>query len=228
MKADRNSALRVAAVWPVLALAVAAMALSGCRSGGGTGTSAPYRDAERPVQLGPNAAGRRAGGVAAETSAKLPIDEVAVRRAIENYRINKKRAESAYRLVGADLDGDGVPEAIVLFEGDDWCRATGCSMAIFKLGQRGYRPAFRTVRVKPPVMISRTVSSGWRDLIVWTGGAGTAPKRRVLLKYSGSSYPRNAMLEPEVPLGSAIEVQVVIEAKAASADSAQGASGSNR
>lgn len=227
MKADRNSALRAASVWPVLTVLAAAMAVSGCRGSGGSGSNASYRDAERPVPLGPNAAGRGAGDVAAETSAALPLDEVAVRRAVENYRINKKRARSEYRLAGADLDEDGIAEAIVLFEGKDWCAATGCSMAIFKSGPRGFRPAFRTVRVKPPVLVSRTTSSGWRDLVVWTGGAGTAPKRRVLLKYSGSSYPRNAMLEPELPLGSALEVQVVIEAKAAAASSAQGAPGSN-
>ncbi|MCG8558930.1 MAG: hypothetical protein MI824_03940 [Hyphomicrobiales bacterium] len=231
MKADRNSALWSKTVWPGLILAVAAVALSGCRGGGGsgTGTGAPHSAADRPVQLGPNAAGGggAGGGIGVGASAALPLDEAALARAIENYRINKKRARSDYRSAGVDLDGDGVAEAIVLFKGKDWCAANGCSLAIFKSGPRGYRPAFRTVRVKAPVMVSRDASNGWRDLLVWTGGAGTAPKRRVLLRNSGTGYPRNAMLEPEVPLGSAIETQVVIDAASAAASSAQGAPGSN-
>ncbi len=214
MSENPRRSKRPAARRSVLAVSLVLAVLAGCRSGDGAGTGAGASDPTRPVQLG-----RQAGsGATAGSSILRPLDEVAVRRAVENYRINKKRAEGGYESAGADLDGDGVAEAIVLFEGQDWCAKTGCSMTVFKSDQRGFQAAFRTVRVRPPILAARSSSNGWRDLIVWTGGAGTAPKRRVLLKHSGSSYPRNAMLEPEGPLGSAIEVEVVIEAPAAPDD----------
>ncbi len=128
-----------------------------------------------------------------------PLNEPLVRRAIENYRINKKRAEGPYTLVGADLNEDGTPEAVVLFQGKDWCANTGCSLAILQSGPHGYRPISRTVRVKAPVVISTDKTNGWRDLLVSSGGAGTAPLRRVRLRFTGSGYPRNAMLEEEIP-----------------------------
>lgn len=165
--------------------------LAACGGGASRSPATQLTDTSRPVQLG------RGGSQGA--SVLRPLDESVVRRAIENYRINKKRAAGAYKLVGADLNEDGVAEAVVLFEGKDWCAGTGCSLAILQSGPHGYRPISRTVRVKAPVVISTDRSNGWRDLLVSSGGAGTAPLRRVRLRFTGNGYPRNAMLEEEIP-----------------------------
>lgn len=193
----------------VMALALlAAAALSGCR-GSGTGAGSAT-NSNGPLQLdaGPH-------GVAGASSVLVPVDRKLADRDIENYRINKKRAKGPYKLQGVDLDGDGVGEALVLFEGKDWCKSTGCSLAIFKADGRGYKPVFRTVSVKPPVIVTRDENQGWRDLIVTSGG-GRAPTRRVLLRFSGLGYPRNAMLEPEAPTNQPIDGQVAVAAPGAS------------
>jgi hypothetical protein len=173
----------------VLGILAGTVLLPGC--GGTTRSGNPaLAPGSGPVQLG-----RQGGG---DLSVLLQLDEIAVGRSIENYRINKKRAAGPYQLAGADLNEDGTAEAIVLFGGKDWCAKTGCSMAIFRSGPHGYVPISRTVRVKAPVVISRDISNGWRDLFVSTGG-GAAPLRRIRLRFSGSGYARNAMLEEELP-----------------------------
>ncbi|MHA1165306.1 MAG: hypothetical protein ACTSP0_06965 [Alphaproteobacteria bacterium] len=190
------------------AASMLAMILTGCGGGGG-GRSGPSagiaNNPAAPVQIG------RTGGAqtAAGTSVLGPLDETLVRKAIENYRLSKKRAKSAYRIAGADLNGDGIYEAIVLFEGKDWCTKTGCSMAIFQNFSHGFRPISRTVRVKAPVEVADSVTNTYRDILVQTGG-GPAPERRVRLQFSGSDYSRNAMLQPEVPLGTAERTEIAI------------------
>jgi len=168
--------------------------LGGC-GGGSARVEAPIMGTgARPVQLG---AGQRSGRQAA--SVLRPLDEARVRRGIKNYAINKKRSAGSYKLVGADLNEDGIPEAMVLFQGKDWCAKNGCSLAILRSGPHGYEAISRTVRVKPPVVISGERTNGWRDLFVSTGGDGSAPLRRVRLRFASNSYARNAMLEDEIP-----------------------------
>lgn len=182
-----------------------AMLLAAC---GGGGRSTPAANVTAggppPVQLG----GSSTPGGAAQSSVVGPVDEALAKKAIENYRLSKKRAAGPYQLAGVDLNGDGVREAVVLFQGKDWCTKTGCSMAVFQMFQHGFRPISRTVRVKAPVEVTDNVSNSYRDLLVQTGG-GPAPERRVRLQFSGEGYSRNAMLQPEVPLGSVVRTETI-------------------
>ena len=189
----------------------AALLLAGCAGGASRrGPSVQIAgNAAAPVQLG----GPGAAGAATSRSVLGPIDEVRIARAIENYRVSLKRAKGTYKIAGADLNGDGVFEAIVLFQGKDWCTRTGCSMAIFQSFQHGFRPISRTVRVKAPVEIDAAVTNAYRDLLVQTGG-GPAPERRVRLQFSGENYSRNALLQPEVPLGSVVRTEIAIDVAA--------------
>ena len=191
----RKIAARVA-----LALLVS---LAGCKSGPRvSGADGP--DVSQPIAL------RAGGGQSAGSSALIAVNEAQAHRAIENYRINKNRKKGPYQLIGVDLDGDGVGEALVLFGGEDWCTKAGCSLAILKSNERGYEPVFRTVRVKPPVIIARDGNQGWRNLIVMSGGGGGTPPQRVLLRFTGSGYPRNAMQEPVIPSGASVDGEVAI------------------
>lgn len=197
---------------------LAGLGLAACGGGRGAGPQGVASGTPRagPVALTP-APDR-------PSSALMPLDETAVRRAIANYTVNKERERSSYRLAGADLNGDGRAEALVLFEGKDWCAATGCSLAIFSAGDRGYRVAFRIVRVKAPVVVAEASSNGWRHLVVTTGG-GPAPVRRVLLRFGDQGYPRNALLEPELPGRAEVTGEVAIAAGPASAASGSQAAG---
>lgn len=200
-----------------LGIAIAGLAiplLAGCGGGGRPAPSANVTSGgQAPVALG----GASAQNNVARSSVIGPLDDGLARRAIENYRLSKKRASGPYKLAGVDLNGDGVREAVVLFQGKDWCTPTGCSLAVFQKFEHGFRVISRTVRVKAPVEVTDNVSNSYRDLLVQTGG-GPAPERRVRLQFSGEGYSRNAMLQTEVPLGSLVRTETVF-------DSGRGAGG---
>jgi len=190
-----------------MAACLSLMLVSGCGGGGRSGPSASVTpDAQAPVTLG----GSSAQNNTARPSVVGSLDEGLARKAIENYRLSKKRAAGPYLLKGVDLNGNGVSEAVVLFQGKDWCTQTGCSLAVFQKFQHGFRVISRTVRVKPPVEVTDTVTNSYRELLVQTGG-GPAPERRVRLQFSGEGYSRNAMLQKEVPLGSLVRTETVFD-----------------
>ncbi len=172
-----------------VALLAAASLAGGCTTQPTTSGPGEF-PTNRPVTLAPPS------GSAAETRVTLvAVDETELRKAIERYRIKLDRAESPVETAGVDLTGDGVPEALVLFSGPDWCVTTGCSFIVFRQIETGYEAVSRTTRVRGPVKVGPGSNAGWRDLIVKTGG-GAAPIRFVRLGFSGDGYPENALLQP--------------------------------
>jgi hypothetical protein len=159
-------------------------------SGGSEGPATSSLNAPAPVSLTPQR------DAAADAALTAPVNVEELRKAAERYRLTKQRSAGHYDHVGADLNGDGRPEAIVLFAGQDWCVKTGCSLVIFQEEQAGYRPVSHVTRVRPAILVGPDSNFGWRDLIVKTGG-GAAPLRTVRLAFSGKGYPINALLQPE-------------------------------
>jgi len=147
---------------------------------------------------------------------KVALNGGAVAKAVERYRINKRAEPGPYKKVGVDLNGDGQAEALVYLTGEAWCAKTGCTLAIFRNGQFGYRPVATVRRVKLPLRIGSSESQGWRDLIVDTGGAGM-PVQTVALKFSGRGYPGNATTIAPIPTGVPIESVVILDAPPISA-----------
>ena len=174
------------------ALAALAM-LMGCGGGGGIGGPETSLNGQTPLALTPKSTGSTDGGSGVST---VSLKEADLRKAIDRYRIVKRRTESPYDFAGVDLNGDGRPEAVVLFSGRDWCQKTGCSLVVFQEEQFGYRPVSHITSAHAPVRLGPDTSFGWRDLILKTGG-GAAPVRDVRLAFTGKGYPRNALLQPE-------------------------------
>lgn len=164
--------------------------IAGC----GSSSTGPESElsAGAPVALTPKRDPNEAGNNALIAA----VDDAELRKAVERYRISKQRGESYTDTAGVDLNGDGQPEALVLFAGDDWCLETGCSLVVFQKENTGFRPVSHMTRVRPPVMIGPDTNFGWNDLIVSTGG-GPAPIRTVRLGFTGKGYPGNALLQPE-------------------------------
>lgn len=175
----------MAALAGVLALA----SLAGC---GATSAPAGLQQDEAPIALTPRPDNSPSGSAALSGQ----VNDAELRRAVENYGLNRKREPGHYDVAGVDLNGDGKPEAIVMFAGVDWCQRTGCSLVVFQHEDVGYRVVSHMVNVRPTIMVGPESSFGWRDLIVRTGG-GAAPMRTVRLGFSGKGYPQNALLQPE-------------------------------
>lgn len=174
----------------ILGVAMLAMACTGgITTPHGSGATATdfALPTDRPVSL----MKRHAPHVGESVAMGLP--EIEIKRAVDRFRINKGLQESPYQSAGADLDGDGQPEALVFLAGSDWCAPTGCSLLVMKAGDRGYRTVSMTKRVIAPVVIAHTATNGWRDLLAKSGGAGMK-MQTVQLKFTGGGYPPNASI----------------------------------
>lgn len=172
----------------VPALAIALM-LAAC---GASGSQDAALTTQAPIALTPkqDASSGAPGALAGK------LNEPELRKAVERYNLAKQREPGPYDFAAIDLNGDGKPEAVVLFTGPDWCQKTGCSLVVFQEEEVGYRPVTHITSARPPILIGPEASFGWRDLIVNTGGGG-APVRTVRLGFSGKGYPANALLQPE-------------------------------
>ena len=123
-------------------------------------------------------------------SVKRAINQADIKKAIHRFRLAAKIDSGTPQIIGADLNGDGVGEGLVLFKGDEWCISTGCTLVIFSKGANGFRQMNKILRVKGPVHVAQKFTNGWRDLIVRTGNAGIG-EYYVALKFNGN-YPQNA------------------------------------
>ncbi len=174
----------------VLLACIWAFIAAGCGASDGDRTPGA---APAPVMLTPK---RAEGSGPAQPVYAGSLDQAELTKAIERYRITKNRGPAAFDVGAADLNGDGRPEALVLFTGDDWCSPTGCSLVIFQPQEFGYRPVSHVVSVRPPVLLPPAQGGIWRDLIVRTGG-GAAPERTVRLAFSSKGYAANALIQPD-------------------------------
>lgn len=162
--------------------------LAGCSSNGGSQVGAGPDGA--PVDLfgeSPEVEKEAAGATA---PLKANIDQADLNKAIHRYRLMVGKMGGVPRSVGADLNGDGGAEALVLFEGDEWCISTGCELVVFSKGANGFRKMSVVKRVKLPVALAPSFTEGWRDLVVRSGNQSIG-EQLVLLKFRGN-YPGNA------------------------------------
>ena len=89
-----------------------------------------------------------------------------------------------------DLNGDARPDAIVLF-GGDYCGMGGCTMAVFRATDRGFKLLSSSTIVNQPIRISPEERYGWKTLIVTAKRVGNA-----LMRFNGARYPLNPSTQP--------------------------------
>ena len=208
----RFAKIKIIRVLSRIAVLAAVSTLAACQGSAGSKifSSADGNNGERPVQL-VNAAGSQtsAQGSGGFVSSRQAINEKELAKAVERYRLNKKQKQSPYRSVGIDLNGDGQAEALTLLEGPDWCTKTGCTLAIFTKGKRGYRPVATIRRARGPVVLTNERNNGWSDLVVNTGIYSR--NQRVRLRFGSNGYPGNAVILTPMPADIDVNGEVVIE-----------------
>jgi putative lipoprotein len=103
--------------------------------------------------------------------------------------------ETTYGYALADLNGDGMSDAVVLFRGADWCGSGGCTLAIFKGTSDGFTFISRSTVTRAPIAALAEVTNGWHTLAVTVGGGGAKPGQTVL-RFDGKKYPLNPTTQP--------------------------------
>ncbi len=92
-----------------------------------------------------------------------------------------------------DLNGDGIPDAVVLLKGD-YCGSGGCTLQIYRRTKRGYSFVSSSTISREPVRVLPERRFGWHSLTVLVGGGGKACD--VLMRFNGHKYPLNPSLQP--------------------------------
>lgn len=120
--------------------------------------------------------------------AQDPVLEKAVSRLLRLA----KEDRNYYRHNNVDLDGDGVPEALVQVQGPFVCGSGGgCPLVVFKKKGNTYDSVARIALTWLPVVVSEHRTHGWNDLILWRRSYGNAePSHYEVLAFDGRTYSR--------------------------------------
>ena len=91
----------------------------------------------------------------------------------------------------ADLNVDGLDDALVLVEGVAWCGSGGCTLLVLEAMNEAdteeegpYRVAAEISLVHPPVAVDAHQSHAWRDLVF-----DPHTDRPSVLHFTGETYP---------------------------------------
>ncbi len=95
-----------------------------------------------------------------------------------------------YSLSMTDLNNDGIEDAIVLLQGQNWCGSGGCTLLVLQgLAEEKYQVVSVSTVVDSPIYALSYRTNGWRDLMVYSKGTGS-----VRLQFDGNKYPSNPSL----------------------------------
>jgi hypothetical protein len=109
---------------------------------------------------------------------------------------SEDEGEARYFLKWFDLNGDGIPEAVVHVVGPHVCGTGGCDTHIFARRSGGYRLVSTVELSRPLVIASPRRTHGWRNLIVFVAGGGILPGYYAELRFNGRTYPDNPTVKP--------------------------------
>jgi len=115
-----------------------------------------------------------------------------------------------YISVFRDLNGDGVPEAIVYLLGRAWCGSGGCTTLILERDNDSLKVLTKVTVTRLPIRVLTKASNGWRSLGVWVEGGGIQPGYEAELEFDGGTYPTNPTVPPARRLAVSSEGDVVI------------------
>ncbi|NJK34080.1 MAG: hypothetical protein HC919_03530 [Oscillatoriales cyanobacterium SM2_2_1] len=104
-----------------------------------------------------------------------------------------------------DLNGDNLPDAIVLLQSQDWCGSGGCTMLVFRGTATGFTRVSLSTVTGEPIRVTTERRQGWRTLIVASKGRGD-----VVMGFNGTGYAPNPSLQPLATASQIAEAQVVI------------------
>jgi len=109
-----------------------------------------------------------------------------------------------------DLNGDGVPEAVVYLIGRGWCGSGGCNTLILKRDGGTWKLVTSVPITRPPIRILTTKSNGWQNIGVWVQGGGIQPGYEAELRFDGKTYPKNPSIPPARRLFKTVEGDVLV------------------
>ena len=101
-----------------------------------------------------------------------------------------------FRFILVDLNDDGVPDALALLTGAEYCGPGGCRLMVLQGEHDGsFRVVSSSTVTREPIALVARRSKGWHSLIVSIAGGGVAACK-VRMDFDGQRYPDNPTLAP--------------------------------
>ncbi len=138
---------------------------------------------------------------------KRPPLEDSLRRFLRNFDHDET---TRYVATFRDLNGDGVPEAVVYLMSRNWCGSGGCNTLILKRDRGNWKLITNVPITRPPIRILITKSNGWQNIGVWFQGGGIQPGYEAELRFDGKTYPKNPSTRPARHLFKKVEGEVLV------------------
>ena len=135
-------------------------------------------------------------------------DEESIRKLFQT-RDNDK--STRYWAVFRDLNGDGIPEAIVYLIGQQWCGSGGCHLFILQKSGGSWKTVTSMTIANPPIRILDRKLNGWHSLGVSVQGGGIQPGYEAELGFNGKTYPRNPSVPPARRAAKNLAGEVVVK-----------------
>jgi hypothetical protein len=142
-----------------------------------------------------------------ETGDTHPEAEASLKRFLQTFDDDRTT-----RYVGAspDLNGDGIPEAVVYLISNGWCGSGGCTTLVLAKNGDSWRVITKMTITRPPIRVLKNASNGWRSIAVWVQGGGIQPGYEAELRFDGRTYPTNPSMPPARRLAEKVSGDVVV------------------
>jgi hypothetical protein len=118
----------------------------------------------------------------------------ALEKAIKEWA--KESTAPTYKHAFADLNDDGVDDAVVLITDNQYCGSGGCSFVIFKGVSGGFKVVSSSTITREPILLLPEKKKGWHTLSLYVAGGG-AKSGQVMMRFNGKRYPGNPSTRPK-------------------------------
>ncbi len=124
----------------------------------------------------------------------LAGDSSALEKAIKAW--TEESAIPTYKYAFVDLNDDGIDDAVVLINDNQYCGAGGCSFIVFRGVSGGFKLVSSSTITREPILLLPEKMKGWHTLSVFVAGGGAKPGQ-VIMRFNGERYPGNPSMQPK-------------------------------
>lgn len=128
------------------------------------------------------------------TSPAFAGDVPALEKAIKAWA--EESTIPTYKYAFADLNDDGIDDAVVLITDNQYCGSGGCSFVIFRGVAGGFKLVSSSTITREPILLLPEKKKGWHTLSVFVAGGG-ANAGQVMMRFNGNKYPGNPSMQPK-------------------------------
>ncbi|MBU5636275.1 hypothetical protein KOM00_05965 [Geomonas sp. Red69] len=124
----------------------------------------------------------------------LAGDVPALEKAIKAW--TEESTAPTFKHAFADLNDDGIDDAVVLITDNQYCGSGGCSFVIFQGVAGGFKLVSSSTITREPILLLTEKKKGWHTLSVFVAGGG-AKAGQVMIRFNGKKYPGNPSMQPK-------------------------------